>query len=135
MCSSDLQDVLERRGLWAPLRANAPFYLASLSNLSANAGGSPVKGKGGGRRAAAPAVRAVYLSAATLVIVPDTLQRQWQSEILKHCTGDVLRYLYVKNNDQLPDAPELATDYDVSEELGWLFGSADVAYAPYSSCS
>ncbi|KAH9928494.1 P-loop containing nucleoside triphosphate hydrolase protein [Epithele typhae] len=38
---------------------------------------------------------------------------QWQSEILKHCRSDALRYLYVKGDDKLPDAPWLASDYDL----------------------
>ena len=69
----------------------------------------------------------VYLTAATLVVVPDNLQMQWASEILKHCT-DLLRVLVVKNKEELPDAPVLATDYDVSRGslrgAGWDFVSS-----------
>ena len=58
----------------------------------------------------------MYLTTATLAIVPDNLQRQWANEILKHCT-DFLRVLDVGDKDELPDAPVLAADYDVSRRI------------------
>ena len=92
--------------LLRPLRANVPFYLHT----------DPPRDVGYGTARGANAVvapRVVYLTAATLVVVPDNLQIQWANEVLKHCT-DVLRMLFVKDKDALPDAPVLATDYDVS---------------------
>ena len=66
----------------------------------------------------------MYLTTATLAVVPDNLQQQWANEILKHCT-DLLRVLNVGAKDELPDAPALALDYDVSSDyfFGFAFGS------------
>ncbi|KAH8814928.1 P-loop containing nucleoside triphosphate hydrolase protein [Xylogone sp. PMI_703] len=51
--------------------------------------------------------RKIYLSAATLVVVPSNLVQQWRQEIKKHTTG--LNVLVVNNNkSKLPPAVELA---------------------------
>ncbi|WFD32368.1 hypothetical protein MSPP1_003413 [Malassezia sp. CBS 17886] len=56
----------------------------------------------------------VYLTSATLVIVPLTLLVQWTEEIHKHCRPDALRVLAVPDMQTvLPDACALAQDYDV----------------------
>ncbi|UZJ57114.1 hypothetical protein CBS101457_006434 [Exobasidium rhododendri] len=56
----------------------------------------------------------VYLSAATIVVVPGTLLAQWQAEIAKHTKPDALRVLYLPHaTSQIPSALELANDYDV----------------------
>ncbi|TBU46858.1 P-loop containing nucleoside triphosphate hydrolase protein [Dichomitus squalens] len=99
------QDVLEQRNLWEPLRANVPFYLHT----------EPRRDDVGWYQARSGSVsspKVMYLTTATLVVVPDNLHMQWASEILKHCT-DFLRVLVVKNKEELPDAPVLATDYDI----------------------
>lgn len=58
-----------------------------------------------------PPPRKVFLSTATLVVVPSNLVRQWQHEIEKHTTG--LKVLTMKSkNDVLPPAYELL-DYDI----------------------
>jgi hypothetical protein len=55
--------------------------------------------------------RRIYLSTATLVVVPANLVRQWEREIEKHTTG--LKVLVMKNNQSaLPPAAELA-EYDI----------------------
>ena len=105
----DQEDVLrsEHPYLWRSLRANVPFYLhtdPSDARLYSSRGGSPF------------APKMMYLTTATLAVVPDNLQRQWANEILKHCT-DFLRVLDVGDKDELPDAPVLATDYDVSSHV------------------
>ncbi|KAI0695860.1 SNF2 family N-terminal domain-containing protein [Cerioporus squamosus] len=99
------QAELEQQNLWAPLRANVPFYMHTDPPRDV--------GYGAARGAQVNAPRVMYLTAATLVVVPDNLQIQWANEILKHCT-EVLRVLFVRDKDELPDAPVLATDYDVS---------------------
>ncbi|RDX46999.1 hypothetical protein OH76DRAFT_1465208 [Lentinus brumalis] len=98
------QAELEQQNLWDPLRANVPFYIHTDPPRDS--------GYGGVRGAQANAPRVMFLTAATLVVVPDNLQIQWANEILKHCT-DMLRVLFVRDKDELPDAPVLATDYDV----------------------
>ncbi|RFU32482.1 hypothetical protein B7463_g3855, partial [Scytalidium lignicola] len=51
--------------------------------------------------------RKIYLSAATLVVVPSNLVQQWRQEIKKHTTG--LKVLVVNSNKiKLPPAAELA---------------------------
>ncbi|KAL1937641.1 hypothetical protein VTO73DRAFT_13027 [Trametes versicolor] len=99
------QERLERHRMWKPLMANVPFYLHSPDPPEAAYG----------RRARQQEIsgpKVMYLTAATLVIVPDNLRRQWANEILKHCT-DLMRVLLVEDQRDLPDAPQLATYYDI----------------------
>jgi hypothetical protein len=52
--------------------------------------------------------KTVYLSTATLVVVPDTLIQQWSTEILKHVQDDILSCIIVSKATQaLPSAEEL----------------------------
>ncbi|KAI9068581.1 hypothetical protein FKP32DRAFT_1587558 [Trametes sanguinea] len=101
----ETQEMLERHRLFKPWRANVPFYLQF----------QPPSDDFLGRRArqqTAVGPRVMYLTTATLVIVPDNLRRQWANEILKHCT-DILRVYLVDDKRELPDAPVLATDFDI----------------------
>ena len=99
------QEQLKQQNLWRPLRANVPFYLST----------DPPKdvGYGAARGSSGSAPRVMYLTTATLVVVPDNLELQWHNEINKHTTGGILRVLTVQKKE-LPSAPKLATDYDVS---------------------
>ncbi|WFD35026.1 hypothetical protein MCUN1_001872 [Malassezia cuniculi] len=55
----------------------------------------------------------VYVSAATLALVPQTLIAQWLQEIEKHCP-DTIRVLAVPDGRvELPGALSLAQDYDL----------------------
>lgn len=55
--------------------------------------------------------RKIFLSTATLVVVPANLVRQWEREIEKHTTG--LKVLVMRSNQsKLPPAAEL-TEYDI----------------------
>lgn len=100
------QERLERHRMWKPLMANVPFYLHSPEPPEAAYGRRA-------RQQETSGPKVMYLTSATLVIVPDNLRRQWANEILKHCT-DLLRVLLVEDQKDLPDAPQLATYYDVS---------------------
>lgn len=86
------------------LRRNVPFYLHTDLPCDmgwyTSRGGTPFASK------------VMYLTTAMLVVMPDNLQQQWANEILKHCT-DFLWVLDVGDKDELPDAPMLATDYNV----------------------
>lgn len=56
----------------------------------------------------------VYLTSATLVLVPPTLLMQWVDEMEKHCETDALRVLTVRDmHSELPSGAQLAQDYDV----------------------
>lgn len=90
-------------------RLNIPFYHVNEREPSTASGrrrSTPIKGP-----------RRIYLTTATLVIVPRSLVVQWQTEIQKHCV-DGLR-LYVSDNhghstvQPLPGAKVLASEYDV----------------------
>jgi hypothetical protein len=54
----------------------------------------------------------VYLTTASLIVVPPNLVAQWDSEILKHCHSG-LRVLVLKSKTKLPQAKALASDYDI----------------------
>jgi len=60
-----------------------------------------------------PCPRTMYLSSATLVIVPLNLLGQWKTEIDKHC-HDFVRCLILRPSMDLPDARKLASDYEVN---------------------
>lgn len=94
-------DELEASHLWPFIRANKAFYHVYDTK------------KSGSRTPLNPGPRTMYLSSATLVIVPLTLLGQWKTEIDKHC-HDCVRYLIVRPSMALPDARKLASDYEVS---------------------
>lgn len=56
----------------------------------------------------------VYLTSATLVLVPQTLLMQWLDEMEKHCEPQSLRVLCITDmHTEIPTASELSQDYDV----------------------
>ncbi|KAJ3894949.1 hypothetical protein GG344DRAFT_39846 [Lentinula edodes] len=59
-----------------------------------------------------PGPRIMYLSVATLIIVPPNLISQWDREIHKHCK-EMPRVLIVRSNTVLPSARDLAANYDI----------------------
>lgn len=64
------------------------------------------------RRPIDPSPRKVYLTTATLIVVPANLVRQWESEIKIHTSGILKVLVLCKNADKLPQATELA-EYDI----------------------
>lgn len=54
----------------------------------------------------------MYLSSATLVVVPLNLLSQWDRELLKHCEYP-LRVLLLRTGTPMPSIRALASDYDV----------------------
>ncbi|KAH9832900.1 P-loop containing nucleoside triphosphate hydrolase protein [Rhodofomes roseus] len=97
------QEQLEQRDLWKPIIRNSPFYHhyeVAIPGVSRSK-----------RKESNPGPRVMYLSAATIVLVPDNLFHQWKGEIMKHC-HDVLRVLEVTSR-KLPHAAKLASDYDI----------------------
>jgi SNF2 family DNA or RNA helicase len=55
----------------------------------------------------------IYLSGATLIVVPPMLVSHWTTQIERHVRPGVLRVLAVKCAAEIPPAEELAYDYDV----------------------
>jgi hypothetical protein len=101
---------LQNRGLQSLIDLNVPFYLQSQEPVAL---ARPL------RKNADLGCRTMYLTSATLVVVPPNLLAQWNSEILKHCLGpeesdDALRFLIVNPKEELPPARLLASNYDVS---------------------
>ncbi|KAI6166829.1 P-loop containing nucleoside triphosphate hydrolase protein [Pisolithus thermaeus] len=103
----EYENSLESTNLWPLLRSNVPFYHHYDLNLAAEIFGSS-------RPRSQPELgpRVMYLSAATLIVVPLTLLGQWDREIQKHCHSKV-RVFIVRQADVLPAARILATEYDL----------------------
>lgn len=51
--------------------------------------------------------RKVYISATSLVVVPDILVAQWLAEIGKHVSEGALEYIKLERDDDIPSAEEL----------------------------
>ncbi|PPQ86914.1 hypothetical protein CVT25_009800 [Psilocybe cyanescens] len=86
------------------LRANVPFYFQHLVE--------PSNRERVQRRNRDTRPRIMYLTSATLIIVPANLLSQWDREITKHC--DVpLRVLILRAKTPVPSVRSLATDYDI----------------------
>ncbi|CAK5265119.1 unnamed protein product [Mycena citricolor] len=92
-----------------PRRDNLPFYLESPSS-------EPIdEEREGQKRAVANSPkrpRVLYLTSATLIIVPPNLLLQWKRECSVHC-DDSLRLCVLKNGDAMPPARVLASEYDI----------------------
>ncbi|KAH8117115.1 hypothetical protein DFH11DRAFT_1505319 [Phellopilus nigrolimitatus] len=105
------EDELEKCRLWKPIMNNTPFYLHVEPNFAREfLRCQPTREQ----------PRVMYLTAATLIVVPRTLQAQWNSEILKHCSSSI-RTLVIKQKTDIPPPHRLASDYDVRIVLFSLF--------------
>ncbi|KAF9227568.1 hypothetical protein BS17DRAFT_693859 [Gyrodon lividus] len=105
----EYEDELEASHLWPLMNGNTPFYHHYNVDLATQKRSRP-------RGAPDLGPRVIYLTPATLVVVPLALLGQWDREILKHCRSCV-RCLIVHPSTNLPDARALASDYDVSQYL------------------
>ncbi|KAJ3530656.1 hypothetical protein NM688_g7678 [Phlebia brevispora] len=95
---------LEARALWDPLQKNVPFYYHY---------DEPVEDRRPSRKQAPPGPRRMYLTNATLVLVPPNLYNQWVNEINKHCNSRITSRVYRATNEPLPGARELCSAYDI----------------------
>jgi SNF2-related domain len=103
----DHEDELRDHHLWTPISLNTPFYYHYDIDI-------PTQNRSR-RKVPDKAPRVMYLTSATIIIVPANLLSQWESEINKHCESQLmLRVLVIQKDNVLPDAKVLATDYDVS---------------------
>lgn len=100
----ELENKFEMTSLNNFLQQNIPFYIdpvdESNDSWSYRRSRNPVGS------------RIIYISSATLVVVPPNLLSQWDREINKHCER-ALRVLILRSGTQLPSARALAADYDV----------------------
>ena len=86
--------------------ANVPFYHQYQ--------GEPTNNERMRRDQSNPGPRVMYLTSATLILVPPNLISQWDREIQKHCEYP-LRVILLRSRDPMPAVKSLASDYDVSE--------------------
>lgn len=96
--------------LWESLARNQPFYHV-YDHVSETTSAR--------RKGVSRGFRLVYLTSATLVVVPQAILAQWNAEINKHCGDGSLRVIRLDSGDQalsMPSAYELASNYDVSIE-------------------
>ncbi|KAF9469380.1 P-loop containing nucleoside triphosphate hydrolase protein [Collybia nuda] len=89
---------------WELLKSNTPFYHHYQEN--------PTNYERAQRNESQPGPRVVYLTSATLIVVPANLLSQWDREIQKHCEYP-LRVLIVRSGTAMPAANSLASDYDI----------------------
>ena len=90
------------------IECNTPYYLHYDDGVECE------RASRVGKRASSP--RVVYLTSATLIVVPPNLLAQWVSEIHKHVDSD-LRVLVIRRDDALPPALSLATHFDVRKPV------------------
>lgn len=86
------------------LKYNVPFYHHYT--------GDPMNNERVRRVANKPGPRVMYLTSATLIVVPPNLLGQWDREITKHAEYP-LRVLILRSKSPLPALKSLASDYDV----------------------
>jgi SNF2 family DNA or RNA helicase len=103
----------------APYRIRELFESSSLAQLSSRLPpfyfdhGSNSRAERKGEKNVKPPAK-LYLTRASLVVVPASLYEQWKGEIYKFCRDGALKVLFAKDIDfRLPRAVELAS-YDVS---------------------
>jgi SNF2-related domain len=106
------EEELQAHRLWDPIAFNTPFYhhydikVPTTGRASRNCS----------RSDAAP--RVMYLSSATLIVVPTNLLSQWESEVNKHCgPRSSLRVLVLQKEIEIPSARIMASNYDVRSPL------------------
>lgn len=100
------EELLEDRNLLHLLNQNTPFYHHYEVELVQNGRSR--------RRSLHSGPRTVFLTKATLIVVPTNLVSQWFTEIHKHCRSGFVRVLVLKDKKPMPTAKSLASDYDVS---------------------
>jgi hypothetical protein len=91
--------------LWSRLRVTVPFYyhhqLPEMSSVRSE------------RKRTPKSCRIMYLTTATLIMVPDNLVDQWDREINKHVSCPLQKLVLDRKAKEIPRAQELASLYDV----------------------
>ncbi|TFK36351.1 hypothetical protein BDQ12DRAFT_686775 [Crucibulum laeve] len=99
-----IEDTIELVPAGALLRANVPFYH--------HYPGEPSNHERVQRMQTRMGPKVMYLSSATIVVVPANLLSQWDREITKHCEVP-LRVLILRARTPMPSVKDLAGNYDV----------------------
>ena len=87
------------------LQATTPFYYHYR--------GEPTANERTQRNMTDPGPPRVYLTSATLIVVPANLLGQWSREIQKHVENPI-RVMILRPGAPMPHVTSLASDYDVS---------------------
>ena len=103
-----LEDDVNTLPLGEMLRENVPFYH--------HYDGDPSIQERSPRNRRDQGPKTMYLTSATLVIVPANLLSQWDREITKHCSTP-LRVLMLRTKTPMPSVKSMATDFDVGRIL------------------
>lgn len=103
--NATVEDEINTLSLGEMLRANVPFYHHYL--------GEPQNRERTHRSKQPKAPKVMYLTSATLIVVPANLLSQWDREIQKHCAHP-LRVFILRTKTPMPTVQMLANDYDVS---------------------
>ncbi|EKM82385.1 hypothetical protein AGABI1DRAFT_67996 [Agaricus bisporus var. burnettii JB137-S8] len=99
----ELENQFEMTQVNELLQQNTPFYLHPFEEKSDD---------WNFRKSDSKRPRIMYLSPATLVVVPPNLLSQWYREISKHCEL-ALRVLVLRSGTKMPSAVALASEYDI----------------------
>lgn len=102
---TDLESKVEDLPLGKMLEENVPFYHHFIKDR-----GHRFKFRG----PSLPGPKVMYLTSATLVVVPSNLMSQWEGEIMKHFSTTLppkVKMLTTKT--EVPSAKTLATNFDV----------------------
>ncbi|TFK54619.1 hypothetical protein OE88DRAFT_1693397 [Heliocybe sulcata] len=100
------EELLERLPLWHLYQANTPFYYHYDIDIENS------YQRRTSRKPASPGPRRMYLTTASLIVVPVNLVDQWDSEIQKHCDTR-LRVFVERSGGTMPSASRLASEYDI----------------------
>lgn len=100
--------------LGSMLQENVPFY--HHYDVDPKFSRPQLRGRRVLRPNKIPGPKVMYLTSATLLIVPDNGIDHWEQEINKHCSPP-LRVLTLKTRSQVPSVKVLTTDFDVCQIL------------------
>ena len=104
-----IEDEVNTLPLGKMLRENVPFYHHYHGDPS-------IRERSPRNNRCDRGPKVMYLTSATLVIVPANLLSQWDREIMKHCSTP-LRVLMLRTKTPVPSVKSLATDFDVGRIL------------------
>ncbi|KAF6763738.1 SNF2 family N-terminal domain-containing protein [Ephemerocybe angulata] len=100
----EMEENFENLPLAELRRTTTPFYF--------HYPGDPTNNDRDRRNRGSSAPKRMYLSPATIIVVPPNLLKQWDMEIMKHCEYPV-RVLILREKSDMPSVNVLAMEYDI----------------------